>query len=278
MHHGELLKKLRLSRGVTQRQLATGISSQAAVSRMEDSGNIPTFLLLKFLERLDIYPTEFFVFAGENNILGALSFWDQIDDLAMNPTQIAHLLERERKLYQETGLLKHKINALGYQAIYFKIKGQAGDPKILKELKKYILNFDSWLIHDFMLYTSLLFLFDDELIRCHHQIVLKRLNEFPLGSTLRHRYRMAYTNRTVIQAFERKNLADVDLYLSTYLAEASTLSERVYGKVYTQLLELMRDFKIELYDQLIHYLEMFQEHGLCGEHRKLITFIDGCLN
>ncbi|BDR55610.1 helix-turn-helix domain-containing protein [Xylocopilactobacillus apis] len=284
MNHGKLLKKLRTSRGITQKQLAEGISSQAALSRMEQSGNIPSYLLLSFLDRLDIHPVEFFTLAAENQVLESQSFLNKMNETCYNKEKMNELVNEEITLYKQTGLKKHKINSMRVKAIYHKIHDLPleNSKEIAKEITKYLLKFDSWFLNDISLYSDLLFIFSNDFIKAHHKTVLNSLETLPLGGNQKHIYIVTYTNNTIVLAFERKNLTDLDFYLNSYKDflndNPAFLTDRIYYSIYCQLQKLMIKFNNEGYNKLISDLKIFKKYNLDDAYQNMLGFINSCLD
>lgn len=216
MNYGELLKILRNKRKMTQNELTSEISSQTALSRMEKGDDIPFNLLINFLRRLNIRPIEFFTMAEEIKMVS------DIDDFLLtnkaencSESEIECAVENEMKLFQKTGLIKHQLNSFCIQALYCKIH-QIIMVENVEIVKKYLLQLDSWAINDISLYINLLFVFENDFIRAQHRRILKNLTNSPLEKARKHFYEITYANNSVILAFERNNLRDLDLYLANY--------------------------------------------------------------
>ncbi|BDR58029.1 helix-turn-helix domain-containing protein [Xylocopilactobacillus apicola] len=283
MNHGQLLKDLRIGRGITQQQLADGISSQAALSRMEASGNIPSDLLLKFLNRLDIYLIEFFMLAGEENVTVPHTFLNQRENSIFQKEKADELIKNEMELYRKTGFPKHKINALSLKAAYSKVHDLPleNSKEITNEIKNHLLQFNSWFINDIILYTNLLFIFDNEFIKTHHRTILRSLDRFFLGRAQKHNLQIHYANNSVLLAFERHNWADLDFYLDTYreflTASPESLNDRIMYSIFTKLRDLVFEFDEARYQNLIAETQIFSTYGLDAAGVDIRNLIDDCL-
>ncbi|BDR55978.1 helix-turn-helix domain-containing protein [Xylocopilactobacillus apis] len=283
MNYGNLLKSLRISRGLSQQQLAADISSQTALSRMEKSGNIPTDVLLNFLDKLDIHPIEFFTLAAEDHVTDSQKFLNQINKTRYDKKEMETFVKSEMELYQKNGILKHKINAMRSRAVYHKIHNlPLNDLKEIKEtIQTYLMKFETWFINDVSLYTNLLFIFDNEFIKTHHQTILRSLNKFPLGQNQKHDYQINYANNAIILAFERNNLNSLDLYLETFNSfikeSPNSIYDRILYSIYTQLRDLMINFDQSRYNKLLAEIKIFELYELPNVTQDFTTFINDCL-
>lgn len=121
MNPGQLLKKIRLSRKINQQQLARGISSQSALSRMKKNGHIDSYILLRYLDRLDIQPIEFFMLVNPNRFQESQNYSQRLYGAYYNQAENQHLIQHELTLYDKTKLIKYKMNAQRIKAVYAKI-------------------------------------------------------------------------------------------------------------------------------------------------------------
>ncbi|MCT6893398.1 MAG: helix-turn-helix domain-containing protein [Bombilactobacillus mellifer] len=283
MNIGKTLKKMRELRNVTQRQLCEGISSQAALSRMEASGNIPSKMLLAFLARLDIQPIEFFALVEENQLANTRVFLDKLINAKYSRQKTDILIQQEMDLYEKTGILRHKINALCVNASYYKANDILFKNKILiaKEVKQYLLELGAWFINDVLLYVNVLFLFDNEFIRSNHLKVINLLSQSPFNATQKYTYQVNYANEVILLAFERKNLFDLNFYLANYqkllINDFNSLSPKICYSIFKQLYQLMINFNSKNYQYLLEELKNIDSYVNGNMVLKLIDLVDECL-
>lgn len=283
MNVGELLKKMRELRKVSQRQLCAGISSQAALSRMEKSGNIPANMLLAFLDRLDIQPIEFFALAEEHQTANTRVFLDRLQEAKSSRQKANQLIKEETGLYQKTGILRHKINALVVSACYCKANKipLKNNDVIAVMVKDYLLKLGNWFINDALLYVNVFFIFDNAFIKSNHLQVIRLLEQSPFDSAQKYTYQIDYANNVILLAFERKNLLDLAFYLANYQElltnDFSSLSARICYSIFEQLYELMCDFSDKRYQNLLQELQNLKTNEAAGIVTKLTDFVNDCL-
>lgn len=283
MTYGELLKKLRIQRKLSQKELTSEVSSQTALSRMESGDDVPFNLLLHFLRKLNIRAVEFFAMAGKNK--EAIS--PDIDSFLRtnkvercSRAEMERLVKKEMALFNTTGLLKHQVNAFSIRAAYCKIHHLFMVDNT-NEVKNYLLQRDSWAINDISLYISLLFIFENDFIKMQHRRMLKFLANSPLEKTRKHFYEITYANNAVILAFERKNLADLDLYLDNYRSslgnDLSLLNEQIRYAFFVRLKKLMLNFNEPDYQDLLKEIKSLQIYGLTSIVENATSFVNACL-
>lgn len=268
MNIGNLLRELRLERKITQQQLADGISSQPALSRMENSDDLPVNLLLPFLAKLNIRPIEFFMLAKNEHVIKSQSFLQNKKRAFYDKKIMEQLVRNEMNTYENTGLIKHKINAIRVRAVYCKIHNLPleDEKEIAKQVKEYLLQFDSWVISDISLYIDLLFIFENELIRAFHRRVLKSLEELPMEPTYKHGRQISYATNAVMLAFERKNFTDLNIYLNTYhnflTNDPNLIFEKIQYSIYTKLFDLIRNYNQDDHCRILKEIQIFKNYGL----------------
>lgn len=281
MTYGELLKILRNKRKMTQSELTSEISSQTALSRMEKGDDIPFNLLINFLRRLNIRAIEFFAMAQEIKMVSDIDNFlltNKVENCS--ESEIERAVENEMKLFKKTGLIKHQLNSFCIRALYCKIH-QLIMVENVDAVKKYLLTLDSWAINDISLYINLLFVFENDFIRAQHRRILKVLTNSPLEKARKHFYEITYANNSVILAFERNNLRDLDLYLANYQKCLSNnlnlLSEHIRYTIFTRLKKLMVDFNQADYQKLLNEINSFSNYGLDLVVEDAIKFVNTSL-
>lgn len=283
MNHGKLLKIIRTSKSISQQDLSHGISSQAALSRMEMSGNIPSHLLISYLQRLDVHPTEFFMIAENSTFIDSQDFFKDFE-LAVNDYEKMIALYKEKiELYNTSGLLRHKINAYAVKAVYCYIHKIPLDDSenISLTIRQYLLNLDNWFISDIILYTQVIFLFDSEIIKLQHSKMLKSLNTLPFSLSWQYTNAMNYLHSTVLLSFKRNNMNDVAFYLNSFKDNLSedvkTMVDTIYYYLYKDLLDLKIDFTNSKYNLLCEQIKIFNKYGYEKEYFKSLEFINTIL-
>ena len=283
MNQGQLLKKIRVSRRLSQQQLAQNITSQAALSRMEKSGNIDANVLLRFLDKLDIHPTEFFMLANPDGLIDSQDYQKKLYAAYYNEQNSQTLINQELLLYDKTKIKKHQINALRVQAVYAKINNLPLENReeITYEIQNYLFGFETWFLNDILMYLDVLFLFDDTFIRSYHNRMIRSLDKLPFSAVQKHYLQIAYAHNATVLAFDRNNMQDAQLYLQAFekfvSLDTRTLTDTIYYLTYSKLFSLKQGFDQQIYDDMLDDLAVFKRFGYTKEYHDILYFIESIL-
>lgn len=281
---GQLLKKIRISRNFTQCQLCSGISSQAALSRMERSGNIPTKILIAFLERLNIELVDFLALAQAEQDENFQFFFDNLVEAMNNRQKANQLISKEMQLYRNTGILRHKINALCVRLNYCKYNRKVIEDYelIITEIKKYLLSLEYWFINDILLYINIFFIFDNSFIKNNHQFVLKSLEKSHLDSSQKHFYLISYSNSVIFFMLEQKQIFDLDFYLNCYQEllnqNFNSIDEFIWYSIFKKLHNLIQNYNESDYQNFLLEIKNISAFGLESARIRIISLINRYFN
>ena len=275
MNIGELLRKLRIARNFSQRKLARNITSQSSLASMEKMGNIPSSILFDLLDQLSIRPFEFFNFAQK----------DPIKPISMpkDEKEMTEEVNKQMGLYKKTGIWTHKINALCIRSIYCQAHGLPllDSFQIATEVKKYLQQFDYWFINDVVIHTKMMFFFNSNFIKEHHQIVLHSIKISSLDQIQKRSYQTNYLNDVIMMTFKRRNWSGLDFYLNSYqnllTSFPESLNDRIRLSIFNKLRELVVNYDETLYQNLLSEIQLFNTYGLNSVKKDLENFVNECL-
>lgn len=168
MRHGELIKKLRTERKLTQNQLSAGITSRNSLAAFERGGsNISFDNLVKYCTRLNITLEEY-------EYLYDRSLIDPRRELA---TKVAHGFKApfDQTLADELLTQFDETNDFYFYSLYaqyyllndFQCQTLSKDPnvpEIVERLKRYLDSVYAWGRFELVLFTNCLFVFEDKYI------------------------------------------------------------------------------------------------------------------
>ncbi|WP_390405838.1 helix-turn-helix domain-containing protein [Lacticaseibacillus jixiensis] len=168
MRHGELIKKLRIERNLTQEQLSAGITSRNSLAAFERGGSSITFdNLVRYCNRLNITLEEY-------EYLYDSSLIDPRRELA---TRVSHGFKApfDQSLADDLLARFEDTNDFYFYSLYaqyyllndLRCKAVLTDPKvpgIVEHLKNYLDSVYSWGRFELVLFTNCLFVFDDKYI------------------------------------------------------------------------------------------------------------------
>lgn len=188
MTHGELIKKLRVERGLTQAELAKGICSRTTLSVFENNGTyLSAEILFKYLDRLNVLPNEYMAMIAADDEVG----------LPELPANKDYLLRKiESLIYQGKSLSLHE-SIRGFYAAYacdhdvfylylliqiesarsLQVTGRVQlNPELIADAKSYLTRSESFHSFDLLLFTSVLHTYTaEQQAEYYSRIITKRL-------------------------------------------------------------------------------------------------------
>ncbi|EME5421786.1 helix-turn-helix transcriptional regulator [Enterococcus faecium] len=172
MDSGELLKKLRVERGISQKNLAHNITTINTLSRYETGKNsIPFVILLEFLDKLNITMDEFVLYLEFDSIRKKnKKIKDFIKATRENRGSRKYTLEIIRKKANTTRDIVDIRNYLiiktfdWYTLPIEKRKLNKNDKEHLDHFANYLEKVNEWGRFEMISFSSLLFLFDTNYI------------------------------------------------------------------------------------------------------------------
>ena len=179
---GSTLKKIRLNRNMTQKQVAADIVGQGTYSRIEqDRLKIDVELFAKILQNLNISSNEFFYIHNNYTATEQQTIMQEFRDLVIvTPKSLSVRLARLEKYLKEVPSSNLDNLYIAYQILSHYINGEECK-KILAQanaLWKKFQQLDNWYIDDLILLNSLLFLLPVEIAEEITITALKRIHNY----------------------------------------------------------------------------------------------------
>ena len=218
----ELLRKIRVNKGISQKSLSEGIITRATLSNYETGkNNIPFDILIELLSKLNIDTDEFIFYLNKDK------FKEKNDS-------IKYFLEKTK----EDSISKYSLDKLRSLAIqnnnvvdirnYLIIKAYNWfnlpvneqhltfqDKKFLSILTKYLETVDEWGRFEMITFSSLLFFFKTSYIQTQISLIEKKLHrysDFEIFQTII----LGLYNNAFLLMLERKELVLSKHYLNKY--------------------------------------------------------------
>lgn len=234
MKDGELIRKLREERNITQEELVRGQFSRSGLSRIESEKiDIKTDMLICFLDRMNITLEEYQVYKyGKTNNLSKKEevkeeFYKKISNEKSGDEFLKYVYQMHKQsndiyylhLYCQGRALQYKINN---KTIDLSVEG--------KIIKNHLDKIDSWGYFEFSMYANCLFLFPDKFIEGQYKSVLQKTKKFSHSPRFKH-LKIRFLINSLILSFERDNLYLVDTYLKE-LFESTHDIDHLFGRVF----------------------------------------------
>lgn len=240
MKLGDALKKIRVNKGLTQKEVAFEVTSRSYLSLLENNKYIPTFTLFdQLINRLSITYEEFIYILNDNTPPNSRSIFIELSLLA-NKHDLDGLKDLENRsfsLYQkEHHLYILHISLLSKSLrLYYENKNSPSDEisKILIPIKDYLLSCNSWHLYEMKLFNNSMFGFPIEDALLFSNLALKKIKHYSTFNEFQNsKQHMLLNLSTLLIAYNNYELA-YD-YATQALNEANThllLYERILSKL-----------------------------------------------
>lgn len=178
MKDGELIKKLRKERNITQEKLVNEQYSRSSLTRIENEEiNIKTDMLIYFLDCMNISLEEYQTYKYKEN--DEFSKKEEIKrdfvEKVLNKTTGNEFILSLQNLYKQNNNIYYlHLYCLG-RILQYKINNESIDlSKESQMIKKHLNKIESWGYFELSMYTSSLFLFSNEFIEQQYELVLQK--------------------------------------------------------------------------------------------------------
>ncbi|NSS93513.1 helix-turn-helix domain-containing protein [Enterococcus faecalis] len=211
MRFGKTIKKIRIEKGLTQKNVSEGIVTLSYYSRIERDISEPTIsVFLKILHRLNLAFDEFMFI--HNNYRESLD-----DELWFTLTELYHTgniqaLKKHKKLllYQSNGdtFLVDLIDLF-----ILRLSKQKIEPINTKSIVKHLMNIENWTSSEVKLFTTIMDMLpvDTIIIMVNH--LLKRRNLYMRSKGYNSPYSKILINSIII-CIDTNHLKEAEVYLS----------------------------------------------------------------
>lgn len=241
MEQNQLLRKLRVERKLSQKQLVTGISTRSILSAYERAGSkISFYTLSKYLQRMNVSFEEFEYMLNENN-------FNPRKQLA-NQTRKAFDKKFDPQLADELLSLYHKNHDFYFYGLYaqyclirwFKKDDLDNDTiaEIKDNVKNHLSGIDTWGRFELSLFSNCMFIFDQNYIKFQFQETVIHMKLYSDSSNLSGDL-LKFVINALILAYDRNDFKGSTIFLKelrTIAQTSNSLEARVVIKVFNLLL------------------------------------------
>lgn len=237
MKQGEIIKKLRIERGMSQKMLVKDISTRSTLSSFEcRQTELSSSTLLKYLEKLNVKFDEFQFLVHDNHF----------SDKEMTTNKFISSLERYTNK-QEVFLFLNELNekyASTNDNFYLMISAQLQILKAdtlefdvtnveieMKKVKEYLFQVENWCHFELTIFSNLLFIFGSEEIIIQFENVISKM--WMLQDTIHYNSLIStFLINGCFLGFEREE-EDLAILFIKHLELISSNSRFVEAKIYT---------------------------------------------
>lgn len=277
----KLLRKLRVERGLSQKELSKGIITRETFVKYENGKtNIPFFVLIELLEKMNLSLDEF-IFYLDKDILREKnwSLKKLIKKIREDKSISQHMLQALRKKARNTNNIVDIRNYLvaktigWYQLADSERKLNNSDKEYLSELKNYLEAVDDWGRFEMATFTTLLFVFETNYINGRLSDIERKIEknkDFEIFYSIL----IGMYNNAFLLMLERKET----VLAKKYLEKIADVRHRLlfFGDtgVYCNFYKLLFNHLTEESGRANDLLEYFQGLKMIGSHNLSKRFKD----
>lgn len=274
--NGSLIKKLRKERGMSQSQLASGISTRTTLSSFENNNSrIPSEILFAFLNRMNIFVQEYTFYLNDSTKTEkeyALQYFSE------NIYKAKDYEIQNRILNYQT---KYKdYNDFFFCCLSIELKlflNKSHDKQVFDVqedttlIKNYLNGIQQWGHFEISLFSNCLYIFNSEYIRGTFNTLAKKTKILSQIDSYQNDLAI-FVNNCILLSFERKEFQNVRFYIS-YLNNISKDSPRkLYDRLmYNFYLELLKELSIGK-STVMSTIMAFESLGFDEHANRLLEF------
>ena len=287
----ELLRKIRLERGISQKQLSDKITSRETLVRYENGkSSIPLSVLIELLDRLNVNLDEF-VFYLHKDVMRKKnwSLKKLVKKVRENQSNFPHILRTLReKAINSKDIVDIRNYLVAKTVDWYTLeesdrKLNRSDEEYLSKLKDYLEAVDEWGRFEMSTFSTLLFIFETNYIKRRLSDIERKI-EKNRDFEIFHSILIGVYNNAFLLMLERKELS----LARKYLKKISDVRHRLlfFGDtgVYCNFYELLFNHLTEdlgRTDELIEYfygLELIKADSLATRFKKDLKKFESIYN
>lgn len=284
MEHGELIKKLRKDRGLTQSQLAEGITSRTALVQFEKGLSRPYFETVEqYLQRLNVTIDEYLYLLNDKERDEKALLHERFYRLFYSDPsgeEMLWLIDETKQRYLETQdmfFLSFYLQALCSVKMVDTLESSAlndEESHLLDVYLEYLEKCETWGRMELTSFATLMFVFSDELIDSTYKKLHRGEATF-FKDEKRRRQAIALISNMIVLAFDRKNFDRIPNYLKD-LENMTHGGTDFYGQTNLILFKgvyayrvLGDDAGMELVDRAIKIAELLEAESVVAKFQNM---------
>ncbi|WP_348921865.1 Rgg/GadR/MutR family transcriptional regulator [Enterococcus rotai] len=180
MYHAELIRKLRLERGLSQASLSKGISSRTTLASFEQrKTNISFSLVMGYLEKMNVSLEEYNYLYKEKGVQIKRRVSEQFADGHLDIEKRLELTAFLNKKYKESNDIFFDLLAAQNQLLIFlmtKNMTAIEQSTAYKKIVSHLEQVETWGRFELVMFSNCLFLFSDDYISITFETCVKRMS------------------------------------------------------------------------------------------------------
>lgn len=282
MTHGELIRKLRKERGMTQTQLSSVISSRATLSAFENnSTHVASDILFAYIERLNVTAQEY-TFYLNNNVTPEKEILSQYffnEVIKKRDVEILARINDFHKHYENSHdfyfcclsiELKLFLNKKHDQAVF----DVAEDMDIIKA---HLNRVQQWGHFEISIFSNCLYIFSDEYIRGSFTTLLRRTKLVSSIPTYQNDISI-FLNNCIVLELERGRFSDAAYYIKQLRRIASKSPRKIYDCLMCNFYQVLLNRELGIVSDVDSTIQPFDKLGFTEHANELRKFADDVKN
>lgn len=284
-NHGTLIKKIRLEKGLSQKDIYEGIMTRQTYYLIESNSSMPSFdKFLLILEKLFITVDEFLNLLDSEHFPTEKTLYHELTKIIFNKNQneLSTLIKKTNQLYKKTNNTKYfhlKLIAQAMFYIHFEKKHFTKMDrleKLMAPIKDYLTGIDSWYLYELKLLNNTLYCFTlDEAIALV-TLISKKIEALSQTEEYQDIKLRIYLNLSFL-CLKHKSYQSA-LHFSTLAEENAHINYRLFERIAAEInYELAKallnktNHLDEKTHQLINLLKVLDFNEIANEYQKILS-------
>lgn len=244
MDQAELLKKLRVERGISQSKLTNQVSSRTTLSSFETRHtHLSSEILIKYLDRMNVKLPEFMFYLQDNKITTKEAIGKNfVGIIYKNSTQktIEEFRNQLLSLFKQTNDEYYFILLIQFNILLSREKDLLNLEAFEKEviyIRDRLFRIETWGYLELTIFNNLLFIFPTDTIKGFFKNSEEKLKLFYQNDFYHSLYTSFLINGCYL-GFERKNVGLLSIFL-TPLEKLTVNSKNIYEQIHYRIFSIL---------------------------------------
>ncbi|EMF0469321.1 hypothetical protein ACR0Q6_04205 [Enterococcus lactis] len=281
MNHGEMIKKMRMTRNISRKELTRDTISISTLQRFEnENAKVDIDTIWIFLNRLNIQIDEYYLEYNHYQSNKKETYGSKFRDYIVLTNRGKSFLEELQREYIVTNDIFYLYLLIQAKAVINRLPKYSAIPITREELKTiydYLNRVDHWGYFELAMYTNCLAFFNSELRLFNYHDVVSQFRKFKNSSKHNHAF-IKFLINSILLAFEDERWEEI-VNLLGYLYDSTNDSDFIKGRLYWKFLSRLYQSitgNFEFNGSLT--IEVFKLLGYEDEVENLIDIEEAVLN
>lgn len=234
MNHGEMIKKMRITRNISRKELTRDTISISTLQRFEnENAKIDIDTMWTFLNRLNIQLDEYYLEYNHYQSNKKEIYRSKFRDYIVSRDRGKILLEELQREYIVTNDIFYLYLVIQAKAVINRLPSYSAvpiDKEEVKSIHDYLSKVDQWGYFELAMYTNCLGFFNSERRLFNYHDVVSQFRKFK-NSPKHNQAFIKFLINSILLAFEDEHWEEVE-YLLGYLYDSTNDPDFIKGRLY----------------------------------------------